>query len=61
MGITTDPCLQGSVLKRTELTQKAQECFTKDEGTEPVGKSARDKCNQTLKGEWPTYPTTNTI
>ena len=61
MGTPIDPLLQGPILRAIELTQKAPECFTKDEGTEPVGKSARDKCNQTLKGEWPTYPTTNTI
>ena len=61
MGIPKDPPLQGPVLKATELTQKAPECFTNDGGTEPVGNLARDECNQTLKREWPTHPPTNTI
>ena len=56
-----DPPLQGPVLRPIELTQKAPECFTNDGGTEPVGNLARDQCNQTLKGEWPTHPPTKTI
>ena len=53
--------LQGPVLRTTELTQKAPECFTNNAGTEPVGNLARGQCNQPLKGEWPTHPPTNTI
>ena len=60
MGTPTDPHLQGSVLWTIELTQKAPECFINDRGTEPVGNLARDKCNQTLKGEWSIHPLTNT-
>ena len=56
-----DPPLQGPVLRPIELTQKAPECFTDDGGTESIGNLARDECNQTLKGEWPTYPPTNTV
>ena len=26
-----------------------------------LGNLARDQCNQTLKGEWPTHPPTNTV
>ena len=59
MGNSIDPPLQGPVLRTIELTQKAPECFTNDGGT--VGNLARDQCNQTLKGEWPTHPPTNTI
>ena len=61
MGTPIDPPLQGPILRPIELTQKAPECFTNDGGTEPVGNLARDQCNQTLKGEWPTHPPTNTI
>ena len=61
MGTPTDSPLQGPVLRTIELTQKAPECFTNDEGTEPVGNLARDKCIQTLNGEWSTHPLTNTI
>ena len=60
MGTPIEPPLQGPVLRAIELTQKAPECFTNDGGTEPVGNLARDKCIQTLKGEWPTHPLTNT-
>ena len=45
MGTPTDPPLQGPVLRATELTQKAPECFTNDGGTEPVGNLARNECN----------------
>ena len=48
MGTPVDPPLQGPVLRATELTQKAPECFTNDGGTESVGNLARDKCNQTF-------------
>ena len=61
MGTPIDPPLRGPVLKATELTQKAPECFTNDGGTEPLGNLARDQHNQTLKGEWPTHPPTNTV
>ena len=61
MGTPVDPPLQGPVLRATELTQKAPECFTNDGGTEPVGNLARDKCNQTLIDERPTHPHTNAI
>ena len=61
MGTPVDPPLQGPVLRAIVLTQKTPECFTNDGGTEPVGHLARDQCNQTLKGEWPTHPPTNTI
>ena len=61
MGTPIDPSLQGPVLRAIELTQKATECFTNDGGTEPVGNLARDQYNQTLKGEWPTHPPTNTM
>ena len=61
MGTPTDPHLQGSVLWTIELTQKAPECFSNDGGTETVRNLARDQCNQTLKGEWPTHPPINTI
>ena len=61
VGTPIDPPLQGPVSRPIELTQKAPECFTNDGGTEPVGNLARDQCNQTLKGEWPTHPPTNTI
>ena len=61
MGTHIDPALQGPVLRAIELTQKAPECFTNDGGTEPVGNLTRNKCNQTLKGEWLTHPPTNTI
>ena len=60
MGTPIDPPLQGPILRPIELTQKAPECFTNDGGTEPVGSLARDECIQTLKGEWPTHPLTNT-
>ena len=59
MGTPIDPPLQGPVLRTIELTQKAPEYFTNDGGT--VGNLSRDQCNQTLKGEWPTHPPTNTI
>ena len=45
MGTPIDPPLQGPVLRATELTQKAPECFTNDGGTEPVGNLARNECN----------------
>ena len=61
MGTPIEPPLQGPVLRATELTQKAPECFTNNAGTESVDNLARDQCNQTLKGEWPTHPPTNTI
>ena len=61
MGTPIDLPLQGPVLRTIELTQKAPECFTNDGGTETVGNSAKDQCNQNLKDEWPTHPPTNTI
>ena len=61
MGTPIEPPLQGPVLRAIELTQKAPECFTNDGGTETVGTSAKDQCNQNLKDEWPTHPPTNTI
>ena len=61
MGTPIDPPLQRPVLRTIELTQKAPECFTDDGGTESIGNLARDECNQTLKGEWPTYPPTSTL
>ena len=61
MGTPTDPPLQGPVLKAIELTQKAPECFANDGGTGPVDNLARDQCNQTLIGEWPTHPATNNM
>ena len=61
MGTRIEPSLQGPVLRTIELTQKAPECFTNDGETELVGNLARNECNQTLKGEWPTHPPTNTL
>ena len=61
MGTPTDPPLKGPVLRAIELTLKAPECFTNNGGTEPVGNLAGDQSYQTLKGEWPTYPPTNTV
>ena len=61
MGTPIDPPLQRPVLRTIELTQKAPECFTDDGGIESIGNLARCECNQTLKGEWPTYPPTNTV
>ena len=61
MGTPIDPLLQGPILRAIELTQKAPEGFTNNGGIEPVGYLARDQCNHTLKGEWPTHPPTNTI
>ena len=60
-GTLIDPPLQGLVLRAIELTQKAPECFTNDEQTEPVGNLARDECNQTVIGECPTHLPTDTI
>ena len=61
MGTPIAPSLQGSVLRAIELTQKATECFTNDGGTQPLGHLARHQSKQTLKGEWPTHPPTNTV
>ena len=61
MGTPIDTPLQQPILRAIELTQKTPECLTNDGGTEPVGNLARDQCNQTLKGEWPTHPPRNTI
>ena len=52
MGTPIDPPLQGPILRPIELTQKAPECFTNDGGTETVGTSAKDQCNQNLKDDF---------